>query len=534
MGKSDDFIREYIESGKAVLGIEFGSTRIKAVLIDEDNQPIAIGTHDWENKLEDGVWTYSMDDAVSGLRACYSSLKEEVLSRYGIVIKKLACIGISGMMHGYLPLDKDGKQLAEFRTWRNTITEQAAAELTALLDFNIPQRWSVAHLYQAILNNEDHVKDVAYLTTLAGYIHYRLTGVKAVGIGEASGIFPIDPDENGYDKGMILKMDELLKQKGMPYCMMDILPEVLTAGKTAGMLSEEGAALLDESGDLEAGAVMCPPEGDAQTGMVATNSISVRTGNVSAGTSIFAMVVLEKKLSKVYKELDIVTTPTGNLVAMVHCNNCTSDINAWIGLFREFAEEIGISVDNGKLFETMYSVALKGSPDCSGLMSYNYYSGETITNVDEGRLVFIRKPDASFGLGDFMRTNIYSSLATLKIGMDLLLNEEKVKVEMLQGHGGFFKTEGVGDKLLAAALRTPVKIIETAGEGGAWGMAVLASYCINSKADESLDDFLNSRVFAGYKGTVCPVDEETAKGFDSFMENYKNCFGVEKAAIESF
>ncbi|MBQ3273952.1 MAG: FGGY-family carbohydrate kinase [Christensenellaceae bacterium] len=527
-------VKEYIEQGKASLGIEFGSTRIKAVLIGEDNQPVAIGAYDWENRLEGGIWTYPMEEAMKGLRGCYGSLKKDAYEKYGVTIKKLSCIGISGMMHGYLPLDKNDELLVPFRTWRNTITEKAADELTQLLDFNIPQRWSIAHLYQAVLNGESHVNDIAHLTTLAGYIHFRLTGEKVVGIGEASGIFPIDSDAKDYDGVMMEKTDAALKDKGITLCLKDVLPKILLAGESAGRLTEEGAALLDESGDLEPGAVFCPPEGDAQTGMVATNSITVRTGNVSAGTSIFAMVVLEKKLSKVYRELDIVTTPTGNQTAMVHCNNCTSDINAWIGLFREFADTCGFKIDQGKLFETMYSAALKGEDDCGGLMAFNYYSGEPITGFDDGRLLFIRKPDARLNLANFMRTNLYSSLATLKIGMDILIDREKVRVDMLQGHGGFFKTEGVGDSLLAAALRTPVKIIETAGEGGAWGMAVLASYCVNKEPGETLDSFLEDKVFAQYTGKVCPVDEKAAEGFDRFMEGYVKCFGVEKAAIENF
>ena len=526
-------VKEYIEQGKASLGIEFGSTRIKAVLIGEDNQPAAIGAYDWENSLKDGIWTYPMEEAVKGLRGCYSSLLKDVREKYGTGLKKLACIGISGMMHGYLPLDKNDEPLVPFRTWRNTITEQAADELTELLGFNIPQRWSIAHLYQAVLNGEKHVNDIAHLTTLAGYIHLRLTGEKVVGIGEASGIFPIDPASKDYDAGMTAKTDALLNEKGLKKDLRDILPKILLAGEKAGCLTDEGAALLDETGELQSGIMFCPPEGDAQTGMVATNSITVRTGNVSAGTSVFAMVVLEKNLSKVHKELDIVTTPTGNPTAMVHCNNCTSDINAWIGLFREFADTCGFKIDQGKLFETMYSAALKGEDDCGGLMAFNYYSGEPITGFDDGRPMFIRKPDAKMNLGNFMRAHLYSSLATLKIGMDILTVDEKVRVDMLQGHGGFFKTEGVGDSILAAALRTPVKTMETAGEGGAWGMAVLASYCALGKEGETLESFLDDRVFAGYSGKVCPVDEKAAEGFDRFIESYVKCFGAERAAIEN-
>ena len=427
--------KKQIEEGKAVLGIEFGSTRIKAVLIDEEHHPIASGSHEWENQLVDGVWTYSIDAIWNGLQDCYQDMKKDVQEKYGVKVTKLAALGFSAMMHGYMAFDKDDKILVPFRTWRNAITEEASEKLTDLFRYNIPQRWSVAHLYQAILNGEEHVKDICFQTTLAGYIHWMLTGKKVLGVGDASGMFPIDIATGKFDAKMVSQFDEAIADKGYPWKLMDIFPEVLSAGEDAGTLTQEGAKLLDTDGDLEAGVPLCPPEGDAGTGMVATNSVARRTGNVSAGTSVFSMVVLEKELSKVYKELDLVTTPSGDLVAMVHCNNCTSDLNAWVNIFREFAEIFGMDVDMNRLYGTLYKKAMEGDANGGNLLAYNYISGENITEMEEGRPLFVRTPNSKFNLANFMRVNLYSALASLKIGMDLLLKEEKVAVDKLLGHG---------------------------------------------------------------------------------------------------
>ena len=470
--------KSVIENGKAMLGIEFGSTRIKAVLIDEEHNPIASGSHEWENQLVDGIWTYSIDSIWKGLQDCYQDMKKDVQKQYGVTVTKLAAIGFSAMMHGYMAFGEDDEILVPFRTWRNAITEEASEKLTELFQYNIPQRWSIAHLYQAILNGEEHVKDIRFQTTLAGYIHWMLTDRKVLGVGEASGMFPIDIATGQFDADMVKKFDDAIADKGFSWKLLDIFPEVLTAGEEAGTLTEKGASLLDVSGDLEAGIPLCPPEGDAGTGMVATNSVARRTGNVSAGTSVFSMVVLEKELSKVYPELDLVTTPSGDLVAMVHCNNCTSDLNAWVNIFKEFAESFGIDVDMNKLFGTLYNKAMEGDADGGNLLAYNYISGENITGMEEGRPLFVRTPNSKFNLANFMRVNLYTSLGALKIGMDLLLKEEKVNVDKLLGHGGLFKTKGVGQQILADAMNTPISVMETAGEGGAWGIAVLAAYMV--------------------------------------------------------
>ncbi len=525
--------RATIADGKAVLGIEFGSTRIKAVLVDEEHTPIAQGAHDWENQLVDGIWTYSLDAIWEGLRDCYRKMAEDVEKRYGVTVTKLAAIGFSGMMHGYMPFDAKGELLVPFRTWRNTITAEAAAELTREFQFNIPQRWSIAHLYQAILNGEAHVPQISYVTTLAGYIHWKLTGEKVLGVGEASGMFPIDAATRDYNQKMVEKFDALLAPKGYSWKLRDILPGVQTAGEQAGVLSEEGAKLLDETGHLQAGIPMCPPEGDAGTGMAATNSVAVRTGNVSAGTSVFAMVVLEEDLKAVHEELDLVTTPAGDTVAMVHCNNCTSDLNAWVNLFREFAENFGMQVDMDELFGTLYRKALEGDKDCGGLVAYNYFSGEPVTGLNEGRPLFARKPDAKFNLANFMRTHLYASLATLKIGCDILFKEEKVKVDTIYGHGGLFKTKGVGQGILAAAMDAPVAVMETAGEGGPWGMALLASYMVHKEDGESLEHYLGEKVFGGKRGTVMQPDAADVAGFDAYIATYKAALAAERAAVES-
>lgn len=524
--------KSVIENGKAMLGIEFGSTRIKAVLIDEEHNPIASGSHEWENQLVDGIWTYSIDMIWDGLQDCYQDMKKDVHEKYGVRVTKLAAIGFSAMMHGYMVFGEDGNILVPFRTWRNAITEEASEKLTELFQYNIPQRWSIAHLYQAILNGEEHVKDIRFQTTLAGYIHWMLTGRKVLGVGEASGMFPIDIATGKFDAGMVEKFDAVLADKNFSWKLLDIFPEVLTAGEEAGVLTTEGAALLDPSGELEAGIPFCPPEGDAGTGMVATNSVARRTGNVSAGTSVFSMVVLEKELSKVYPELDLVTTPSGDLVAMVHCNNCTSDLNAWVNLFKEFAESFGIDADMNQLFGTLYNKAMEGDVNGGNLLAYNYISGENITGMEEGRPLFVRTPNSTFNLANFMRVHLYTSLGALKIGMDLLLKEEKVQVDKLLGHGGLFKTKGVGQQILADAMNTPISVMETAGEGGAWGIAVLAAYMVKKK-DESLGDYLSAHVFAGQEGSELSPDPAGVKGFDEFIQIYKAGLPIERAAVDS-
>ena len=510
------------------LGIELGSTRIKAVLIDENHIPVASGAHEWENQLADGIWTYSMEAVTTGVQDCYAKLKQDVLEKYGITLTEVGAIGISAMMHGYLPFDKDGNQLAAFRTWRNTITGEAAAKLTQALNFNIPQRWSIAHLYQAILNKEPHVQHIASLTTLAGYLHVTLTGEKVMGIGEASGMFPIDSDTLDYNQEMVDAFDAI---SGMPWKLRDILPKVLCAGDDAGVLTERGARFLDPAGDLTPGIPVAPCEGDAGTGMVATNSVRERTGNVSAGTSDFAMIVTDHPLG-VHREIDMVTTPAGAPVAMVHCNNCTSDINAWVNLLSEFAQLIGAPQDKGTLFTMLFRKALEGDADCGGLVSYNYFSGEGVTDLDEGRPLFARTPTASFTLANFMRTHILSALATLKIGLDILTDEEQVQVDKLYGHGGFFKTPEVGQRMLSAAIGAPVSCMETAGEGGPYGMALLAAYRVRKAPGETLADYLDSRVFADASSSTLMAQPEDIEGFNSFLNRYKATFPAEIAAVE--
>ena len=528
---SADAVKQTIEAGKAIAGIELGSTRIKTVLIDEDHVPIASGSYDWENKLDGHIWTYSLEDIWKGLQGSYQDMVRDVKEKYGAEVKKLAAIGFSAMMHGYMAFDSQDQLLVPFRTWRNTITGQAADELTKLFQYNIPQRWSIAHLYQAILNGEEHVKDVAYFTTLSGYIHWQLTGQRVLGIGDASGMFPINIQDKDFDSGMIEKFDELVKDKGYPWKLRQIMPQVLTAGEDAGTLTEEGAKRLDPSGALEAGIPVCPPEGDAGTGMAATNSVAVRTGNVSAGTSVFAMIVLEKELSKVHTEIDMVTTPSGSLVAMAHANNCTSDLNAWVSIFREFSEAMGIKVDMNQLFGTLYNKALEGDPDCGGLLSYGYYSGENIIPVDEGRPVFVRTPESRFNLANFMRTHLYAALGALKIGMDILVKEEKIQIDKILGHGGLFKTPGVGQRIMAAAMQAPVSVMETAGEGGAWGIALLAAYEVLREEDETLESYLADKVFAGNEGVRMEPDAGDVAGFEKFIERFKNGLSIEQEAI---
>ena len=521
-----------IENGKAILGIEFGSTRIKAVLIDEENKPIAQGSHTWENQLENGLWTYSIDAIWNGVQDCYSDLRANVKKEYGIEIENLAAIGVSAMMHGYMAFNDKEEILVPFRTWRNTNTGKAAAELSELFVYNIPLRWSISHLYQAILNKEEHVKDITFLTTLAGYVHWQITGEKVLGIGDASGMLPIDPETKNYSAEMVKKFNNLIKPYGFSWTLEDILPKVLLAGENAGCLTEKGAKKLDVSGHLKAGVPVCPPEGDADTGMVATNAVKQRTGNVSAGTSSFSMIVLEKDLSKPYEMIDMVTTPDGSLVAMVHCNNCTSDLNAWVNLFKEYQELMGMPVDMDEIFGKLYNNALTGDADCGGLISYNYFSGEPVTGLAEGRPLFIRTAGDKFNLANFMRAHLYASVGVLKIGNDILFNEEKIKVDRITGHGGLFRTKGVGQRVLAAAINSPISVMETAGEGGAWGIALLGSYLVNNDKKQSLSDFLDKKVFAGNTGTeVAPTAEDVA-GFNKYIEEYKACIPVEEAAVK--
>ena len=505
---------------KTFLGIELGSTRIKAVTIDEKHIPVSSGDYTWDSTYENGIWTYDLDEVWTGLKSVLSSIE----NREGI-----AAMGVSAMMHGYLAFDKDWNLLTPFRTWQNTITSQAAEELTALFGFNIPQRWSIAHLYQAILNREAHVPQIAHITTLAGFVHYRLTGVNAIGIGEASGMFPIDSEKRCYNEEMLEKFNYLVSDHNLPWKLIDILPSVLVAGEEAGRLTESGATLLDDL--LSPGIPFAPAEGDAGTGMTATNAVAPRTGNVSAGTSIFSMVVLERPLKKVYEEIDLVTTPTGKPVAMVHCNNCTSDSNAWISVLKETANLFGAEPSNGDVYTKLYEKSLEGDPDCGEVLVCNYMAGEGVTHLNEGRPMVVRRPDAKFTLANFFRAILYSTMSTLKIGMDILA-KENVAIDSLTGHGGLFKTPMVGQKYLAAACNAPVTCMDTAGEGGTYGMALLAAYMHNKVAGESLEAYLNAHVFADTKGTTLEPDLADVEGFNTYIEEYKELLQVEKTAVE--
>jgi len=524
-------LKSQIESGQTVLGIELGSTRIKAVLIDASNAPIASGGHGWENTLENGIWTYPLDEVWSGVQTSYADLKKDVKEKYGVVLKNVKAIGFSGMMHGYLVFDKNNEQLSPFRTWRNNITGEAAGKLTDLFKFNIPQRWSIAHLYQSILNGDSHVSEIAYMTTLAGYIHWKLTGKKVMGVGEASGMFPIDLKTGSFDEKMTAGFDAAVKEKKYSWKLKEILPEVLTAGDAAGSLTKEGALLLDPSGDLPSGIPMCPPEGDAGTGMVATNSVAVRTGNVSAGTSVFAMLVLEKALSRVHHEIDLVTTPDGHLVAMAHSNNCTSEYDAWIGLLGEAAKAMGADFKVSALYDTLLGMALKGDADCGGLLAYGYISGEHMTGFSEGRPLFARSSESNFNLSNFIRAQLFTALCALKTGLNILFDEEGVQVDEIKGHGGFFKTAEVGQKIMAAATGTPISILETAGEGGAWGIALLASFMAQEKKT-TLPDFLKD-VFKGSMGAAVKPDPADVEGFNAFFKRYHKGLPIERAAVEN-
>lgn len=523
--------KEIIIQGATALGIELGSTRIKAVLIDLQGNVLAVGIYDWENSFVNNIWTYSISEIHTGIQACYRSLRQDVQKKYGVSLQNIGSIGISAMMHGYMALDKEGKQLAPFQTWRNTNTQQAADELTELFHFNIPLRWTVAHLYQRILDKEAHVKQLDYVTTLSGYIHYKLTGKKVIGIGDAAGMFPIDSNTYTYDADMVKKFDALIANYAYDWTLEDIFPNVLVAGEASGTLTEEGASFLDESGMLCAGIPLCPPEGDAGTGMTATNSVAPGTGNVSAGTSIFAMIVLEKQLSHVYREIDMVTTPDGFPCAMSHANNGTSDLNAWVDLFDEFAKCMGQPVAKETLFEKLYTLSLDGEPDCGGLLAYGYYSGENITMMNEGRLAFLRTADSKFNIANFMKVHLYTSLGAVSLGLDILMEEEKVKVERIMGHGGLFKTKKVGQRYLAAAVHAPVTVMDTASEGGAWGIALLAAYLIVHKQNETLAEYLDNCIFKELSGDTVYPDAKEEAGFQVFKEHYKAGLAIEHAAI---
>ena len=519
-----------IRNGKAIIGIEFGSTRIKAVLIGSDNTALATGIHDWQNELDNGIWTYPLSAVKEGLQSCFADLMKNVEKDYGVKLTSAAGFGISAMMHGYLAFDGNNELLVPFRTWRNTITEEAADKLTSEFGFNIPQRWSIAHLYQAILNNEPHIGKICFVTTLAGYVHYLLTGKKVIGVGDASGIFPIDPVSCTYDAAMVERFDKLTAGTAFGKKLLDVLPETVDVGTCAGTLTEQGAKLLDPTGTFTAGVPFCPPEGDAQTGMVATNSITPRTGNVSAGTSIFSMIVLEKNLSAVHREIDVVTTPDGAPVAMVHCNSCTTDLDAWVAMFGGLLKEAGCDMPKGKLYDMLYGFAAKGSPDCGGIISYNYYAGEPVTETSGGRPLVMRDPESAFTIQNLMRSLVYSCVATLKIGMDILTDTERIAIDRIYAHGGLFKTPVPSQSILAAALGTDITLMESAGEGGAWGIALLAAFMARENRTETLSDYLGKHIFAGMAGnTVSPLKADI-DGINEYMKLYRAGLPAERAA----
>ena len=530
---SKNNISEFIENGQAVIGIEFGSTRIKTVLIGEGNKPIATGGYTWDNQLVDGYWTYSLPNILIGLQNSYHSMKVSVKDMYGVTVTKVKAIGISAMMHGYMAFDSNNNLLVPFRTWRNVRQAEASTELTKLFNFHIPQRWTVAHLYQAILNKEEHVGKISRLTTLSGYVHYMLSGQNVLGVGDASGIFPLNNGTKKYDEKKLLIFDNLLEINNINYKFEDIIPEIATAGEYAGALSRTGAKLLDVDGDILSGIPLCPPEGDAETGMTATNCIKKNTGNISAGTSAFAMIVLNKPLDKAYSEIDVVATPDGQPVAMAHCNNCTTDINAWIKLFEESAILLGAKFDKDTLYEKIFETADLGDDNCGNIMPYNYYSGEHISGFEEGRPLLIRTSQSVFNLANFMKANLYSAVAVLRMGMEIL-DKEKTKIDCLVGHGGFFKTKDIGAKIMANALKTSVSVYDTANEGGAWGIALLASYMANKKNGQSLDDFLSKEVFSNEKYKTYVPDKKEMENFDRFLVRYKRALKVERAAVEYY
>ena len=522
---------ESITAGRTALGIELGSTRIKAVLVGPDHAPLAVGSHDWENQFVERRWTYSLEAVWAGVQQSCAALADDVRQRHGVELAGVGALGVSAMMHGYLAFDADGQLLTPFRTWRNTNTGRSAERLSAEFGVNIPHRWSVAHLYQAILDGEDHVGRLDHLTTLAGYVHWQLTGEKVLGIGDASGMFPIDVGTGGYHATMLDRFDQLAAEAGVELTLADLLPRIASAGQPAGELTEAGAELLDPTGRLRPGIPLCPPEGDAGTGMVATNSVAPRTGNVSAGTSIFAMVVLERELTRMHRELDLVTTPAGDPVAMVHCNNGASEVNAWVGLFTEFARALGSEADPSAVFEILFSAALGGASDGGGMLAYNYLSGEPITDFEEGRPLFVRSPDSRFDLATFMRTHLFASLATLRIGMDVLQKTEGVRLDRMFAHGGLFRTRGVAQRFLAAAIDTPVSVGDVAAEGGAWGIAVLAAFATGRSPGQGLADYLDTTVFTGAGLQTAQPEPADVAGFDAFMQRYVAGLPVERAAV---
>lgn len=524
--------KQLIESGHSVLGIELGSTRIKAVLISNDGTILATGESDWENHLIEGIWTYHQTEIWERLQTAYQDLAKTVKEKYRTTIQKVKAIGISAMMHGYLPFDKEGNQLVPFRTWRNNITRQAAEELTHLFKYPIPQRWSIAHLYQAILNNEAHINQIDHITTLSGYIHWQLTGQKILGIGDASGMFPIDTQTLSYNQKMLALFDQKIAHLNIPWQLSSLLPQVAVAGNTAGRLTEQGAKLLDPTGTLKSGIPLCPPEGDAGTGMIATNCIKEKTGNISAGTSAFAMIVLEKALSKVYEQIDIVTTPAGKLVAMAHANNCTSDINAWVNLFNECLSTFGINIYTEELYETLFLKALEGEADCGNLLSYGFYSGEHNVGLSEGCPIFLHPTNSNFNLANFMRIHLYTAFGAMKLGMDILIQQEKVEITQILGHGGIFKTENVAQKILASALEIPLATTNSASNGGAWGIALLANFLDKSQLNYSLEQYLDQCIFNKTKITLIEPDKKMSEGYQTFMEKYKRGIPIVQKAIQ--
>ena len=526
-------IRNQIENGLTSIGIEFGSTRIKAVLIAKDFSILAVGVHDWENKLKDGIWTYSEEDIDNGLADCFSDLMKNVREKYGTDLKTTSSIGISAMMHGYLAFDENDKLLVPFRTWRNTITSEAAEVLSEKFEFNIPQRWSVAHLYQAILNKEEHISKIKYITTLAGYVHWKLTGKKVIGTGDGSGMFPISVETGNYNEKMLTQFDALTEGTAFNEKIRDILPKIIPVGESAGTLTAEGAKLLDKTGTFGGNINFCPPEGDAETGMVATNSIAKRTGNVSAGTSIFGMVVLEKDLSKRYEQIDIVATPDGSPVAMVHCNNCSTDLDSYVKLFGGVLSLFGVNPPKSELYDKLYEASLTADDDLGGLVSCNYHSGEHVTGFTEGRPLLAKTPDGKFTINNLMRCLVYSAMSTLKLGMDILLLEEKISLDKIYAHGGLFKSPVAGQRYLAAALGVPVELMRSAGEGGAWGIAILADYNVRENKDENLADFLSQKVFANMQGEVLAPTETDIKSFAEYAKKFEKLLSAEKATINS-
>jgi sugar (pentulose or hexulose) kinase len=525
--------KRLIESGGTILGCELGSTTIKAILISPEGKPLSSGSYQWENQLLDGIWTYNMDDVWSGLAKCYADLAASASKDHDASLTRVSAAGFSAMMHGYVAVDEQGELLVPFRTWRNNITAVAAAELTELFGWPIPQRWSIAHLYQAILNGEEHVPRIARITTLAGYVHWKLTGEWNVGIGDASGMFPVDPGTDHYDAGMLELFDGQIGGSGFPWRLQDLLPDIVPVGECAGRLTADGARIMDPSGMLEPGVALCPPEGDAGTGMVVTNSVRPRTGNVSAGTSVFAMLVLERKLSAVHPEIDLVLTPDGELVGMAHSNNCTSDFNAWMALFGEVARTLGVDVEDSELYGRLMPLALQGDADSGGLLSYGYVSGEHLTGFSEGRPLFTRRPDAAFTLANFMRVHLFSALGALRTGLDVLTEREGVSVEELCCHGGFFKTPQVGQLIMAAATNTPISVPDGAGEGGAWGMALLATYSVREDRTVALADYLDALIGDSIGEAVHPRPKDV-EGFERFFERYKAGLAIEAAAVEHF